>query len=92
MDWEILVLGVSAVSFIGACVLCLKLIYHSAMMLGNIKHNNASFLGPFIVFFPSLLNETGQKHWRSYPPTFLVFAVCVVLLFICYEYLGVGNS
>ncbi len=92
MDWEIVTIGFLITSFVSACVLCLKLVYHGAMMLGNIKGNNGGFLGPFIVFFPCLLNETGQKHWRSYPLTFLAFAICTVILFICYEYLGAGNS
>ena len=92
MDWELVTIGILFLSFAGACLFGLKLIYHGAIMLGNIKSNNSAFLGPFIVFFPNLLNETGQKHWRSYPPTFFAFAFCAIVLFVCYEYMNVGKS
>jgi len=90
MDWEIIIFGILIIAFIGSCVFLLKLIYHGSIMLGNIKSDKAGFLGPFIVFFPSMFNETGQKHWRSYPPTFFALLICGGVMVICAEYLGIN--
>ena len=86
MNWEI-VFGLLVGSFIGSFIFCIKLIYHGSIMLGNIKSDNASFLGPFVLFFPKLFNETGQKHWRKIPPAFFILFACLVVMFFCNEYL-----
>ena len=86
MQTEI-VIDVAILSFIGSAVFLVKLIYHSTIMFKNVKDDRASFLGPFIIFFPNVFNEAGQKHWRSSPPTFFAFAICATIMALSFAYL-----
>tara|TARA_R110002167_G_scaffold28380_1_gene95603 strand:- start:46 stop:402 length:357 start_codon:yes stop_codon:yes gene_type:complete len=82
-----IVFAVAILSFIGTIIFLIKLIYHSTIMFRNVKNEKASFLGPFILFFPSVFNEIGQKHWRAFPPTFFACAVFSIFMAMCFAYL-----
>jgi hypothetical protein len=86
MQTEI-VFGIAILSFIGSAVFLIKLIYHSTFMFKNVKSEKASYLGPFIFFFPGVFNEEGLKHWRAYPPTFFACAICSIIMAVSFAYL-----